>query len=98
VPAGATELAVALCYTPVGTAGANDYVTFSGIQLTRNNALATVAGTAGAALSVNDRAPRDLRAASQALETRAAAALFLPTAAASPRPSPPASPPGRPAC
>jgi hypothetical protein len=54
IPSGTTELAIALCWTPVGTAGTNDYVALSGIQLTRNNALASVAGTAGAALNVND--------------------------------------------
>jgi hypothetical protein len=36
IPATATELGVALCYTPVGTAGTTDAIYFSGIQLTRN--------------------------------------------------------------
>jgi hypothetical protein len=39
IPATATEIGVALCFTPVGTAGANDYVSFSGIQLVRNASL-----------------------------------------------------------
>lgn len=69
VPSGATELAVFLCYTPVGTAGTNDYVSFSGIQLTVNNALATVAGTNGAALNVNDRRAKVFSRRSQAIET-----------------------------
>lgn len=43
IPAATTEIAVIFCYTPVGTAGANDYVALSGIQLTRNGALASVA-------------------------------------------------------
>lgn len=43
IPATATEIAVALCYTPVGTAGTNDYVAFSGIQLVRNTANAAYA-------------------------------------------------------
>lgn len=48
VPATATELGVALCFTPVGTAGTNDYVAFSNIQLVRNPALAgSVSTTAG---------------------------------------------------
>lgn len=48
IPSTATEIAVALCYTPVGTAGTNDYVAFSGIQLVRNAALASKASaTAG---------------------------------------------------
>lgn len=48
IPATATEVAVILCYTPVGTAGTNDYVAFSGIQLVRNASLAgSVNATAG---------------------------------------------------
>lgn len=43
IPAGATEVGVALCFTPVGTASTNDYVAFSGIQLVRNPALAGLA-------------------------------------------------------
>lgn len=54
VPGTATEVGVAICYTPVGTAGTNDYVSLAGIQLTRNSALTTLAGTAGVALNVND--------------------------------------------
>jgi hypothetical protein len=48
VPATATEVGVALCFTPVGTAGTNDYIAFSGIQLVRNSALASkVSATLG---------------------------------------------------
>lgn len=43
IPTTATELAVIFCYTPVGTAGTNDYVALSGIQLSRNAALTSVA-------------------------------------------------------
>ena len=68
VPAAAQELAVALCYTPVGTAGTNDYVAFSGIQLTRNSALTTAAGTGGIALT-NDVRAKAFARRSQALET-----------------------------
>jgi hypothetical protein len=68
VPAGATELAVALCFTPVGTAGASDYITFSGIQLTRNSALTSAAGTAGAALPPNDTRAKAFARRSQAQE------------------------------
>src|SRR4029077_2902794 len=46
IPVGTTEIAAALCYTPVGTAGTNDYVAFSGIGLVRNPAL-TANATAG---------------------------------------------------
>jgi len=46
IPAGATEIAVALCWTPVGTAGTNDYIAFSNIALVRNPAL-TANATAG---------------------------------------------------
>lgn len=59
IPAAATEIGVALCFTPVGTAGANDYVAFSGIQLTRNSALTSlVSGNAsgtGTYVGANDR-------------------------------------------
>lgn len=48
IPATATEIAVVLCYTPVGTASTNDYVAFDGIQLLRNPALAAyVSSTVG---------------------------------------------------
>lgn len=43
IPTTATEIAVIFCYTPVGTAGTNDYVALSGIQLSRNAALTSVA-------------------------------------------------------
>lgn len=69
IPAGTTEIAVALCWTPVGTAGANDYIAFSGIQLTRNASLTTAAGTTGAALSNNDTRAKSFARRSQALET-----------------------------
>lgn len=45
IPTTATEIAVILCYTPVGTAGTNDYVAFSGIQLVRNSSLAASVST-----------------------------------------------------
>lgn len=45
IPAATTEIGVALCFTPVGTAGTNDYIAFSGIQLVRNNANAAYAST-----------------------------------------------------
>lgn len=45
IPATATEIAVALCFTPVGTASTNDYVAWSGIQLVRNPALAAKVST-----------------------------------------------------
>ena len=69
VPTTATEIGVALCFTPVGTAGTNDYIAFAGIQLTRNNALAGVAGTAGAALNVNDGRAKAFARRSQQQET-----------------------------
>ncbi len=39
IPTTATEIGVIFCFTPVGTAGTNDYVALSGIQLVRNAAL-----------------------------------------------------------
>jgi hypothetical protein len=38
IPATATEVGVAICYTPTGTAGSTDYVALAGIQLVRNPA------------------------------------------------------------
>ena len=55
VAATTTELGVAFCWTPVGASPSNDYFEFTGAQSVPNNALATVAGTAGAALPVNDQ-------------------------------------------
>jgi hypothetical protein len=53
IPTTATELAVALCYTPVGTAGTNDYVAFSGIQLKVSAQLAQyVSATVGYSATV----------------------------------------------
>lgn len=46
IPAATTEIAAMFCYTPVGTAGTNDYVALSGIQLTRNGSLTSVAAQA----------------------------------------------------
>lgn len=54
VPAAATELGVALCWTPVGASPSSDYFEFTGAQLTPNNALVSVAGTAGGALNPDD--------------------------------------------
>lgn len=68
VPATATEVAVAICFTPVGTAGTNDYVALSGIQLTRNSALTAAAGAAGVGL-LNDGRAKSFNRRSQALET-----------------------------
>lgn len=67
-PSGTTEAAVAICFTPVGTAGANDYVALSGIQLTRNSALTSIAGTAGIALPANDNRAKSFARRSQQVE------------------------------
>ena len=45
IPAATTEIAVELCYKPVGTAGANDYIAFAGVQLVRNPANASFNNT-----------------------------------------------------
>ncbi len=45
VPATATEIAVQICWTPVGTAGTNDYVALNGLQLIATSANATYANT-----------------------------------------------------
>ena len=69
VPAATTQVAVALCWTPVGTAGTNDYIALSGIQLTRNSALTALAGTAGVALNANDTRAKAFARRTQGLET-----------------------------
>lgn len=66
IPAAATEIAVAFCYTPVGTAGTNDYVTLAGLQLSRNITITPLAGTivnaSTAQLSATERRPPGLEA------------------------------------
>jgi hypothetical protein len=69
IPSTATEIGVALCWTPVGTAGANDYITFSGIQLTRNSALRTAAASNGGLLNTNDARAKAFARRSQAVES-----------------------------
>lgn len=54
IAAGVTEIALAICDTPVGTGTAGDWFEFSGSQFVPNSALTTVAGAAGAVLPVND--------------------------------------------
>jgi len=71
VPAATTQVAVALCFTPVGTASTNDYIAFSGIQLTRNSALTAAAGTAGVALSPNDTRAKSFARRTQETESLA---------------------------
>lgn len=66
IPATATEVAVQICWTPVGTAGTNDYVALAGIQLNRNKYLASFVGQGGLA-SLIPASPFQRR--TQALET-----------------------------
>ncbi len=60
IPATATQVGVKLCYTPVGTAGANDWLETTGLQLAVNDSLVAAVGTqlatvAGQALSFEYR-------------------------------------------
>ena len=55
VAATTTEMGVAWCWTPVGASPSSDYFEFTGAQMTPNSALASVAGTTGGALALNDR-------------------------------------------
>lgn len=58
IPATATQLGLKLCFTPVGTAGTNDWLEFSNAQLDVNPtavALTGVAATAGSALAFETR-------------------------------------------
>ena len=57
IPATATEVGVALCFTPVGTAGTNDYLAFDGIQLIRSGLGAAVSTTAGYVCNPNSGGP-----------------------------------------
>lgn len=52
VPATATEVAAQICWTPVGTAGTNDYVALAGLQLNRNRYLAPYVGTGGTTATI----------------------------------------------
>lgn len=52
IPATATELAATICWTPVGTAGANDWISFAGMQLAVNQSLAQYAGTGALSTSI----------------------------------------------
>ena len=54
VPSTATEVAAVICYTPVGTAGTNDYVALNDIQLVRNTALAPYLAATSGVFPVND--------------------------------------------
>jgi len=69
IPSTATEMGVVLCFKPVGTAGANDYVAFSGIQLTRNSALAGIATSAGVYVGANDTRAKSFARRTQEVET-----------------------------
>ncbi len=48
VPAAATEVGVAVCFTPTATAGATNYVAFAGLQLAVDNAASYLTGTGSA--------------------------------------------------
>ncbi len=76
VPATATELAVAICWTPVGASPSSDYFEFTGAQLTPNNALTTIAGTAGAALNPNDTRAKSFYRRPQMEETNLQLAFY----------------------
>jgi hypothetical protein len=69
VPATATELAVVLCWTPVGASPSSDYFEFTGAQLTPNSALKALAGSAGAALAPNDPRAKSFARRLQSEET-----------------------------
>lgn len=53
IPSTATEMAVVLCWTPTGTAGTNDYVALSGLQLDRNDALSSAVGLVQSSAQIN---------------------------------------------
>jgi hypothetical protein len=69
IPIGAKEVAVAICWTPVGASPTNDYFEFTGAQLTRNSALTALAGTGGAFIGQNDTRAKAFARRSQEVET-----------------------------
>jgi hypothetical protein len=69
VPAAATELAVVVCWKPVGASPSSDWFEFSMAQLVTNSSLTVVAGAAGAALNVNDPRKKSFNRRSQQTET-----------------------------
>ncbi len=69
IPATATEGAVVICYTPVGTGVAADWFEFTGAQLVPNSALTTVAGASGAVLAANDVRAKSFARRPNAVET-----------------------------
>jgi hypothetical protein len=80
IPATATELAVVICYTPVGNGGATDWFEFTGAQLVRNPSLTTAAGTSGALLAANAGNARSFarRPASQEMALQEAYYYLIP--------------------
>lgn len=56
VPTGALELAVQICYTPVGTAGASDFFQITGVQLEAGTSTAAV-GSATTQMSAFEYRP-----------------------------------------
>ena len=76
IPATATELAVIICYTPVGTGVAGDWFEFTGAQLAPNSALTTVAGASGAVLGPNDTRQKSFARRPASLETTLQQAYF----------------------
>lgn len=69
IPLTATEIMVAVCYTPVGTGGATDWFEVTGEQLVPNSSLATAAGSAGVILANNDARARSFHRRPQQYET-----------------------------
>lgn len=76
VPVTATELGVALCWTPVGASPSNDYFEFTGAMLTPNSASKAFAGTAGAAYAANDPRAKSFPRRPQSDETNLQYAFY----------------------
>jgi hypothetical protein len=83
IPATATEVAAAICYTPSGTAGTSDYIALSDIQLARNSALTPTVGVTGVALALNDSRAKNFarRAIQQEVALQQRYAVTYPEAA-----------------
>lgn len=73
IPAAATQVGVKICYTPVGTAGTNDWIEFTGAQLDDNPA--AVAWNGVGSISLLNAASFERRPAS--VETNLAYGYFF---------------------
>lgn len=68
IPAAATEVAVVMCWKPVGASPSSDYFEFTGAQLVPNKALASQAVSGGAFIGANSTSAKAFNRRLQAQE------------------------------